>query len=234
MPELFQSSKLEMSLTPLGAGPEGLAWSDFIANRVAVVLVLVLLLLELLDIIRLFPALLRCIPLWKGNLELEHSVNQARTRNTVALVTALAFCILADRFALLDPSWRAAVPPGWQLAVTVGLFAAAALLRGLLYLASPFRSRTSEFSCTVRHTLYNYFIVYAVLAIFSGLLLAAFKVPDGAVRAVLLAEAAVFYLLSLTRAGQILRSRYGLFATILYLCALEILPVGILLLTCTR
>ena len=68
----------------------------------------------------------------------------------------------------------------------------------------------------------------------TGVLLGAFKVPDGTVRAILWTEVALAGFLSLLRTGQILRSRYGVFATILYLCALEILPVGLLILTCTK
>lgn len=234
MPELFQSSKLEMSLTPLESAAGAMMWGEYLTNRIAVILALVLLLVELQDIIRLFPALLRCVPLWKGNMELEHSVSMARTRNTVALVLALLLSIVIDRFALLNPSWRALVPPAWQLGVTIGLIAAYAIVRRLFYLISPFRSKTAEFACTVRHTLYNYFILFAVLAVVTGVLLGAFKVPDGTVRAILWTEVALAGFLSLLRTGQILRSRYGVFATILYLCALEILPVGLLILTCTK
>lgn len=234
MPELFYSSTLEMSLTPLSGVSAGLSWGDVLSNRIAIIAVLILLVLEIQDIIRVFPALLRCVPLWKGNLELEHSVSQARTRNTVSLVMGLLFCIVADRYSLCNPSFRAVAGPGWQLAVTAGLLAGTALLRRLFYLVSPFRSKTSEFACTVRHTFYNYFILFAALALLVCVALGAVRASDGTVRITLYVAAGLVYFLQLVRTGQILRSRYGLFATFLYLCALEILPIGILILTCTR
>ncbi|MBR5734237.1 MAG: DUF4271 domain-containing protein [Desulfovibrionaceae bacterium] len=234
MPELFSSSTLRMSTVPLSEAAGGMLWGDFISNRIALIAALALLVVELQDILRLYPALLRCVPLWKGNLELEHSVSQARTRNTVALVMAILFCILADRFSLFDPSWRALAAPWWQLGITAGIIAGAVLLRRLLYVISPFRSKTGEFACTVRHSLYNYFILYATLSLISGILASAFGAPDSAVRIVLVVEAAAVWFLHLLRTGQILASRYGVFATFLYLCALEILPAGILILTCTR
>lgn len=234
MPELFYSSTLEMSLTPLSGVSAGLSWGDVLSNRIAIIAVLILLVLEIQDIIRVFPSLLRCVPLWKGNLELEHSVSQARTRNTVSLVMGLLFCIVADRYSLCNPSFRAVAGPGWQLAVTAGLLAGTALLRRLFYLVSPFRSKTSEFACTVRHTFYNYFILFAALALLVCVALGAVRASDGAVRITLYVAAGLVYFLQLVRTGQILRSRYGLFATFLYLCALEILPIGILILTCTR
>lgn len=234
MPELFYSSTLEMSLSPLSGVSAGLSWGDVLSNRIAMIAVLILLVLEIQDIIRVFPALLRCVPLWKGNLELEHSVSQARTRNTVSLVMGLLFCIVADRYSLCNPSFRAVAGPGWQLAVTAGLLLGTALLRRLFYLVSPFRSKTSEFACTVRHTFYNYFILFATLALLVCVALGAARASDGAVRITLYVAAGLVYFLQLLRTGQILRSRYGLFATFLYLCALEILPIGILILTCTR
>ena len=234
MPELFQSSNLEMSLTPLSQATAGLAWGDVLSNRIAAIAVLVLLVVELQDIIRVFPALLRCVPLWKGNMELEHSVSQARTRNTVAFVMGLLFCIVADRYSLLNPSFRAMAAPGWQLALTAALLGGAVLLRRLFYIVSPFRSRTAEYACTVRHTLYNYFILFATLALLFFVVLGAIGAEDSAVRVTLYVAAGSVCFLHLLRTGQILRFRYGVFATILYLCALEILPLGILILMCTR
>lgn len=234
MPELFNSGTLEMSASPLEQAQENLLWSGCLPNRIAVILALVLLVVELSDILMLIPHLLRCVPLWKGNLELEHSVSLARTRNTVALVCGVLFCLVADRYLVLNPSWRSLVPFQWGLAVTAGLIAAVFLLRRLFYLISPFRSRTSEFSSTLRHSIYNYFILLSVAAVLTVLLLGVCGVGDEAIKVVILVQVALFYALSLLRTGQILASRYGVFPTILYLCALEILPFGILILTCTR
>ena len=234
MPELFNPGTLEMSAEPLSRVPSELLWSECLPNRIAVVAALVLLVVELSDLLRLFPALLRCIPRWKGNVELEHSVSMARTRNTVALVAGVLFCIVADRFSLLEPSWRTAIPQEWRLAVTAGLLFGAVVIRRLLYLVSRFRSRTSEFACTVRHTLYNYLILFSALAVLSALLLGACGVPEASVRVVLIVESAMAYVLHLIRTGQIFASRFSVFTTILYLCGLEILPLGILILTCIR
>ena len=233
MPDLF-SSNLEMSATPLAQQASGLLWSDILPNRIAVVVAAVLLLLEITDIIMLFPHLMRCIPFWKGNLELEHSVSVSRTRNTVALVAGFMFCIAADACSLFDPSWRAMAPQWARLGITMAIFAGFVLLRGLFYLISPLRSRSYEYACAVRHTFFNFFILYSFLAVLSAILLFAFGAGAGAVRVVLIVEAAAVYLVDILRTTQILSSKYGVFATILYLCALEFLPAGILIVTCTR
>jgi len=234
MPELFNQSTLEMSTSPLTQEAAGLLWGEVTVNRIAVIVVLVLLVLELMDLIMLFPHLMRCVPFWKGNLELEHSVSLSRTRNTIALVAGIAICLMADRYSLMNPSWRAFAPTELQLLITSGLIAATLLIRYLLYLLTPFRSRTSEYSSTLRNSIYNYFILYAVLALLSVVLLEAAGAKTPSIRVVLTVEAALVYLLDFWRTAQIFRSRYGLLPTILYLCGLEVLPVGILLLTCTQ
>ena len=233
MPDLFRST-LEMSSTPVAREAASLLWSDLLVNRIAVILALVLLLVAISDILMLIPHLLRCVTYWKGNIELEHSVSVSRIRNTVAFVAGVLFCVVADSCSLFDPSWRAMAPPSFGLAFTAAVMAGAVLLRGLLYLISPLRSRTAEFPCTVRHSFYNYFILFALLAVITAVLLAAFGAGAQATRIVILAEAAASYLFFILQETQILSSRYGVFATILYLCALEFLPAGILIVTCTR
>lgn len=234
MPELFYQGTLQMSTSPLVQAASGLLWSEVVVNRIAVIVALVLLVIEIRDIILLGPSLLRCVIIWKADMELEHSVNLSRTRNTVALVCGVLFCIIADRYSLFDPSWRASAPESLQLALTAAVMVGFVLVRDLLYLLTPLRSRASEFACTVRHAFYNYFILYVLLALVSTVVLEAFGAPAAVGRVVLTVEAALAYLIDITRTAQILSSRYGVFPTILYLCALELLPLGILILTCTR
>lgn len=234
MPELFYQGVLQMSASPLAQTATELLWSEVVVNRIAVIVALALLVIEIRDIILLGPSLLRGIVIWKANVELEHSVNLSRTRNTVALVCGVLFCIIADRYSLLDPSWRAAAPAGLQLALTAAVIVGFVAVRDIFYLISPLRSRTSEFACTVRHAFYNYFILYVLLALVSTVILEAFGASAAVGRVVLTVEATLAYLIDITRTAQILSSRYGVFPTILYLCALELLPLGILILTCTR
>lgn len=234
MPDLFKSGTLDMSTEPLQYVADTLRWGDVMVNRIAVMVTIILLILELPDLIRLYPQLLRCLSRWKGNLELEHSVSLARTRNNVALVAGVAMCLIADRWMLANPSFRMDVPAALRLAVTAALLMGTALLRRLVYVATKFRSLTNEYASTLRRTVFNYLILLVSLMLVTVLAAAAFRAPDAVVRNVLYAECAVFYLVHLIRFTEILRSRCGILATFLYLCALEILPVGILIFTCTQ
>ncbi len=233
MPDLFKGGSLDMSMSPVPHEAASLVWGDCLVNRIAVLITLVLFLVELTDLLRLMPSLLRCLTRWKGNLELEHSVNLARTRNTVSLVTALAFCIAADHWGLVAPSFKTDLPAEFQLAVTIGIVSGYVILRRLINLASPFRGFYNEFNSCLRHSLYNYQILLSVLMILTHLLLVALRAPYEAGRIILLVEFGFFALLHLLRSAQILASRCSIIATILYLCALEILPLGILVFVST-
>ena len=136
-------------------------------------------------------------------------------------------------------AWFCTVRADWSvllvlLALTAAVIVGFVAVRDIFYLISPLRSRTSEFACTVRHAFYNYFILYVLLALVSTVILEAVGASAAVGRVVLTVEAALAYLIDITRTAQILSSRYGVFPTILYLCALELLPLGILILTCTR
>ena len=229
MPDLFKGGTLEMSTTPLPQPDAVQVWGDCVVNQVAVVVAVVLLVVVLSDLIMLFPQLMRCLSVWKGNLEIEHSISLARTRNTVALALVLPFCIIADRWGLIAPSFKLAARPEWQLLIATGLLSGGVLLRRLAYLISRFRSRTSEYACTVRNALYNYFILLITVMLVTAVLMVAFRASDAAVRIVLLVETGIYYLVHLIRTGQIFASRCGSFTTFLYLCALEFLPTGFLL-----
>lgn len=210
-----------------------LGWSDCALNRVAVIAALVLLLLALNDIIRLMPMLLRCVMFWKSNITLEHSLSQARTRNNIAAVTILAFSILADRWGLIAPSFKTALPQLWQLPVTLGLVLGYFLVRRLAYQASRFRLPNNDYCKTLRSSVYNHQIILTLLMLVTALPLAAFKVPGDIVKLVLLIEVAIVTLIHYVRTEQILASRCSIIITFLYLCALEILPLGILVFVCT-
>lgn len=221
-----------MPVAPVPHEAASLVWGDSIVNRVAVLVTLILFLIELTDLIRLFPQLLRCVSRWKGNLELEHSVSMARTRNTVALVTSLVLVLVADRWMLPYSGLRARIPETWRVLFLAAAVGGYVLLRWLFYLATPFRSRINEFASCLRHSMYNYQILLSSLMLVTVLPLVAFGVPDASIRIVLLVETGLFTALYLIRSRQIFASRCSILATILYLCALEILPLGILSFVC--
>lgn len=227
--DIIKPGTLVMSAVPVPSTGDALAWGDLLVNRISVVAAIFLFILTLRDIIRILPNLLACIDRARANVSLEHSLNIARTRNLVAWETAFIFCLLADRYSLYSPGIWQLIPDGWKLPATVGILLTFILVRHLLFLLlKPIRV-SQEGANTIHHTAYNCFIIATAVLLATAGALSVFHCPDHAIRSVLLWETAGLYFLTLIRTGQILNYYCNTFATFLYLCALELLPAGLLI-----
>lgn len=227
--DIIKPGTLEMSAVPVPPSGIGLAWGDLLVNRLLVVAAVFLFLITFRDIIRILPDLLGCIDRARANVSLEHSLNVARTRNMVAWETALAFCLLIDRFDLYSPDFWQAIPDQWSTPATIGILLAFLIIRHLLFiLLKPVRI-SQEGANTIHHTPYNYFIISTAVLLATAGLMAVFHCPDHVIRSVLLWETAGLYFLTLVRTGQIISYYCSTFATFLYLCGLELLPAGLLI-----
>jgi hypothetical protein len=80
------------------------------------VIAVVLLVIDLLDYFRLVPHLIYSYDRSRGAEALEHSLGMARSRNTAALIFALPFCLLVDRYALMRPAFWSGIPAAWSAA----------------------------------------------------------------------------------------------------------------------
>lgn len=159
--------------------------------------------------------LLDCVWRWRGNFILEASIPYQRTRNILTLAMAAPLCMIIYRFDLVD--WR--------------LLAGFLLLRALIRwgLAGTAGRHRNEY----RHAgicFLNYFIILVILMLVSLAFMRVFTdTPDSSARVVLWVEAGLVYLLHLVRKTQILRSAFPALQVFLYLCALEIVPCGLLM-----
>lgn len=204
-------------------------WADVTVNRILVIAATVLAVLTLMDYMRLSPLLAGCLLRERGNIEIEHSVSQARNRNRCAIVGLFIICILADRYSLYPAAFMEEIPAPYRVAAILGVLLAFLLLRTFLYYLIDTVARLkldSESRLATHKAPYNYFLAVLPLILVSVLLLWLFKVPDGAARMVIWVELAVILFITLLREGQILLSGHTGFQTFLYLCALELLPVA--------
>jgi hypothetical protein len=71
-----------------------------VVNRILVVAMLAAALLVLRDYFRLWPLLTGCLVRSRGNVEIEHSLGMARSRNRCGLVGLGILALLADRYCL--------------------------------------------------------------------------------------------------------------------------------------
>lgn len=224
--ELFRQGRLEMSTAPLPEFQTPAEWNDLLPNKIAIVLSVVLVLIYLKDIIRLIPPLLYALDRKRGGESLEYNVSAARMRNTVALIYTLPFCLIADYCGAYRPGFWSMVPPEWSGAATLGVMLAYFLLRRLCYAAIRPGKMSAESLATLKHSLYNYFIVLVSVAVPTIGILPLFSVREDIISTVFLALTGLAFAFATVRAWQILKSRRSPLPTILYLCGLEILPAA--------
>lgn len=227
--DIIRPGILEMSSLPLPTIISGPEWSDFLVNKSLVMLAIFLFLLSFRDIVSLIPSLLDCIDRARANISLEHSLNVARQRNLVAIEAALPFCLVVDRYCLYSPDIMKLVPDKLGALSTIAAFLAYILVRKLAYLLFHPLRQSAEANNTIHHTPYNYFIVIVALLLATVGIMSVLHCSDELIKSVLLWETGVSFLYTLIRTSQILGYYCNFFTTFLYLCALELLPAGLLI-----
>jgi len=231
MEELFRGGSLNMSIHPSEEMVEAIAWGDVLTNRILAVIAVILLVASLPNLFRLFPVLFFSFRQTRGAVAVEHGISMARIRNLTALIFLLPFCLVADHYALFRPDFWSAVPAGWS---APALFAGMVLY--LLVRAAGFalwhpRQLNGEAYAALRHQPYNYFILLTALMLIFRFLLPACGLNELAINRILYLLIAFFWCFSLLRSVQFLASYSADFSSILYLCALEILPAALVLAT---
>lgn len=224
--EVFKSGTLEMSAGPVEGLAQAPLWADLTVNRILCVIAIVLIVIDLLDYLRLIPHLLYTYDRSRGAETLEHSIGTARSRNVAALIQALPFCLMLDRYAILRPAFWHSIPAAWSAPATIGLIAAFLLFRRLCHAVFRPRRLSIETRDTLRHNLANYLLLLVPLQLATVAVMTLFRLPETAMRQVLTVEMLVVWVFSLVRSGQILGAHGSGLSTFLYLCGLEVLPAA--------
>jgi len=226
--EVFRSGSLEMPTQPWEGLEQVSYWTDLPANRIVVLISVVLMVVNLMDYIQLMPALLFSADRSRGAEMLEHSLGLSRTRNLTALVYLLPLCITIDRYAAARPEFWNAIPPQWSLAATTGMTIAVLLLRRLCYAVFRPRELSGESFAAILNNPYTFLLLAAPVLFLTMGVIAVFNLSPMAGWHLILAELGLAWLFAIFRSGQILRKRCSGLSTILYLCGLEFLPAAIM------
>jgi len=225
--DIFRSGSLDMPQCPVDSIAPGCIPADRITSGLVILAVIVTALI-LSTFFRLAPTLFGSVTRKKLTMDLEHNISMARQRNNCALAALLPFILICNRYRLFDPSFMDCFSQEWSIAVTAGVFLLFLLLRYIL--SCLFRPRAGrEISDASAHVSRNYFIMLCVLMTVSLGVLFVFKATDSVCKNIFLCECALFYALSAFRRGHILSQNCSGFSTFLYLCALEIVPLAILI-----
>lgn len=227
--DFFIRGTLEMSRSPETVrASASVLWGDILANRIMICVCVAVFLLALPAILSILPSVLDCIFRVRAVESLEHSVSLSRTRNLAAVCLVPPFCLTVNRYGIYHPSFLDGMAQGAVLATTFGAIAAFVLIRLLLSLALRSRNLKKDTYDASCHALYDIFIPACLLSVACALAFHAAGLREEVAQSILTGEIIFFWALALIRSAQILGSRCDFFTTILYLCALEILPSALL------
>ena len=165
-----------------------------------------LLLLSARSLFKILPSLWYCVQRWKGNLDLEDSLQLSGSRNLVAGVLFVPLCMVAYSHNLYHTDYMDGMPPALQLAAVCGTMLAYLILRMFLNWQLEMDAYRSKTFTAANRSFYNYLILLFLIVFPIG---AAFKVLIGneyVTRTVILYITAFTYLFHIIRRGQIFAS----------------------------
>ena len=197
-------------------------------NTLALISLFVVILL-LKSLVNTFPSLIACLLRWKECLNLQTSVKLSRERDTLAAAMVIPFCLTTYRFSLYNPSFFDNLNENGKIWIIIGIFAGFVALRKActtLFKAQRTPAATYRAAASAEHT---FFIILTLSLLATGGVLSILDVNAGAIRSTMFWVSGSIYLLFLIRKLQIFNSACSIFLSFLYLCALEILPLGVLL-----
>lgn len=193
-------------------------WHQDPALAAVTIISAVIFLLFLKNTYRILPTVILSVFRWRAGLNLENSVQQSKTRSWVSASFCLPFCIVANSH--LDS-------PG-NILVCLLLFFGYYLVRLIIFSLFKYRLYNEEYLTFSHRCAYSYFIIMSLLTVLTGgFLHFSNPVPEFSSRLILY-EILLIYILFLARRIHFLRCKYHGFPTFLYLCALELLPSGLL------
>ena len=223
---LFTSGKLLLETTVPQEAPAPAEPSAWLVNLLVVVFA-VLAIAILKRFLQVLPYMADSYLRVRGSAALEGSIRVSQDRNLVALVFIIPAVLLVYRYRLYDPSVLQDLDPNLRLAGVALALISYFLVRHMVYLWIRPHQRVDIFRQAHR-VAYTYFIFLMLLVLVTIGILALAGVESAIVRYVLYGEIGLVFILLLFRSSQILSLSCNRLRTFLYLCALEILPAALL------
>jgi peptidoglycan/LPS O-acetylase OafA/YrhL len=196
-------------------------------NLLALFSFLIVLLL-LRRLVNILPSLMACLFRGKENLNLEASVKLSLDRDALALAMIIPFCLTACRYKMYSPGFLQGLSDNAYLGICFGVFFVYMILRFIMnWIFRPKKMPKKVYSAAGKAS-YSFFIIYTLLILAIGAVYGLLDMPEADVRSAMLWVSAAIYALFLIRKTQIFSSSCSIFTAFLYLCALEMIPTGIL------
>ena len=184
--------------------------------------------LILKSLVSIFPSLMACLVRSKECFNLDASVKLSRDRNLLACAMILPFCLIVNKFNLHKAGTLLTLPEDIQLLIIIGVILFYILFRETVYkLFRPHRMPKKAYT-TAGTTAHTFFVILTLALLATGGIVTVLGMdPEVATTAMLWISIGIYTIL-LIRKFQIFISSCSVFAAFLYLCALEIIPTGTL------
>ena len=175
------------------------------------------------------PTIAACVLWWKENINVDVSLKSRRDRNIIAIAMVLPFCLLVTRLNYYTPAFLDGMSEPARLGIIFGVFLGYVSIReGIAVLIRPRKISSTVWNAATR-TEYTFFIPLTMILLVVGGLLCLTGLSEEVVKYAMIWLSGAIYFVFLVRKLQIFSSSCNLFSAFLYLCALEILPTGVLI-----
>ena len=190
---------------------------------------LILIIAMLRRIVTTFPKIVVCVARWKENINLEENIKLSRDRDFIAAALAIPFCLTVYENGLVSFRFMSGMSQEAAFGVTAATFVLYYLFRQFtisVFIPRRKKRGATKAACNCERTYFT--ILAAILLLTQCLSDITGMTPSDTNRTMLWISAAA-YLLFLIRKYQIFESSHPIFTSFLYLCALEIIPTGTLI-----
>lgn len=189
------------------------------------VMAIILSIRRLVDII---PSLLWCMMRWKEALNLEYSIRLSRSRDIIFFFLIIPFCLAVSRYGIYSPEFMDGMSQSSRILATIGIIAGYIMLRIFLEYFLRRKSTDQAIYEAACKAFLTFFCTCTLTLLATAGILSSAHLADNTIRQVLIYVICAFYLLLIFRKIQIFSQSCNVLTTILYLCTLEILPTGLL------
>lgn len=230
--EMFSSSDLVVSeAAGLDSFLPGLAWLSYPVNFCLTAVAVLSVLVSLKYAVSISPYVFGGLFRWKHLANIANSIRLSRERDIMAVSLFLPMCLVISGMELYRPDFVGLVAPEWRTLAVSGCILLYIVVRGLIVLVAPAKRINHEAFRNANKSIRNFIIIAAIALVLIGLLYAYLVDSRAFLQNAALCLLAFVFFVFCARKFQFLASSCGQLKSFLYLCSLEILPAGILVLS---
>ena len=188
------------------------------------VLIIIIMLRRIVEIL---PGVFASVLRWRECAKIDAIVKVSRDRDLTASALIIPMLLVIQKHDLLPYRFLTPMSPEAGFGIITAIFIGYLALRtAVAALILPQKSHKKSRSADNSDR--TFFIILAVVTLACSWILSLIHVEASAVRHTIIWLSAAIYMLYLMRKFQIFQSSHSIFTAFLYLCALEIVPTGIL------